>query len=125
MFSMLNINLLHLVHFILSVCILKCITLLLLLLLLLSHFSRVRLRATPWRAAYQIPPSLGFSRQEYWSGLPLHSPMYHPTYHQIYIVFCRFDKCVFCTLFLKFCHLELSKYLLLSHFSRVRLCATP
>ena len=31
----------------------------------------VRLLATPWTAAYQAPPSMGFSRQEYWSGLPL------------------------------------------------------
>ena len=45
-----------------------------LLLLLLSRFSRVRLCATPWTAAYQAPPSLGFSRQEYWSGMPLPSP---------------------------------------------------
>ena len=36
--------------------------------------SRVRLLATPWTAAYQAPPSTGFSRQEYWSGLPLPSP---------------------------------------------------
>ena len=34
-------------------------------------FSRVRFLATPWTAAYQAPPSMGFSRQEYWSGLPL------------------------------------------------------
>ena len=40
--------------------------------LLLSHFSRVRLCATPDTAAHQAPPSLGFSRQEYWSGLPLY-----------------------------------------------------
>ena len=33
--------------------------------------SRVRLLATPWTAAYQAPPSMGFSRKEYWSGLPL------------------------------------------------------
>ena len=33
--------------------------------------SRVRLLATPWTAAYQAPPSMGFSRQEYWSGVPL------------------------------------------------------
>ena len=45
------------------------------LLLLLSRFSRVRLCATPWTAAYQAPPSMGFSRQEYWSGLPLPSPV--------------------------------------------------
>ena len=44
------------------------------LLLLLSRFSRVRLLATPWTAAYQAPPSVGFSRQEYWSGVPLPSP---------------------------------------------------
>ena len=36
--------------------------------------SHVRLLATPWTAAYQAPPSMGFSRQEYWSGLPLPSP---------------------------------------------------
>ena len=48
----------------------------LLLLLLLSRFSRVRLCATPWTAAYQAPPSMGFSRQEYWSGLPFPSPKY-------------------------------------------------
>ena len=40
------------------------------LLLLLSRFSRVRLCATPKTAAHQAPPSLGFSRQEHWSGLP-------------------------------------------------------
>ena len=45
------------------------------LLLLLSHFSRVRLCATPHMAAHQAPLSLGFSRQEYWSGLPFPSPM--------------------------------------------------
>ena len=33
--------------------------------------SRVRLLATPWTTAHQAPPSMGFSRQEYWSGLPL------------------------------------------------------
>ena len=43
----------------------------LLLLLLLSRFSRARLCATPQMAAHQAPPSLGFSRQEYWSGVPL------------------------------------------------------
>ena len=44
------------------------------MLLLLSHFSRVWLLATPWTAAHQAPPSMGFSRQEYWSGVPLPSP---------------------------------------------------
>ena len=61
----------------------------------MKSLSRVRLFATPWTAAYQAPPSMGFSRQEYWSGVPLPS--------------------------LFFCLL----LLLLSHFSRVRLCATP
>ena len=46
------------------------------LLLLLSRFSRVRLCATPETAAHQAPPSLGFSRQEHWSGLPFPSPMH-------------------------------------------------
>ena len=41
---------------------------------MLSHFSRVRLCATPQTAAFQAPLSLGFSRQEYWSGVPLPSP---------------------------------------------------
>ena len=38
-----------------------------------QSLSRVRLLATPWTAAYQAPPAMGFSRQEYWSGLPLPS----------------------------------------------------
>ena len=56
---------------------------------MLSHFSCILLFAaaaakeiqcvqlfvTPWTAAYQAPPSMGFSRQEYWSGLPLPSPI--------------------------------------------------
>ena len=50
--------------------------LLLLLLLLLIRFSRVRLCATPETAAHQAAPSLGFSRQEHWSGLPFPSPMH-------------------------------------------------
>ena len=40
----------------------------------LSCFSRVRLFATPWTVAHQAPLSIGFSRQEYWSGLPFPSP---------------------------------------------------
>ena len=43
-----------------------------------KSLSRVRLLATPWTAAHQAPPSLGFSRQEYWSGVPL-----APTKHLI------------------------------------------
>ena len=44
--------------------------------MLLSHFSRVQLCATPEMAAHQGPPSLGFSRQEHWSGLPFPAPMH-------------------------------------------------
>ena len=47
-----------------------------LLLLLLSCFSHVRLCATPEMAAHQAPPSLGFSRQKHWSGLPFPSPVH-------------------------------------------------
>ena len=39
-----------------------------------KSLSRVRLLATPWTAAHQAPPSMGFSRQEYWSRVPLPSP---------------------------------------------------
>ena len=46
------------------------------LLLLLSRFSRVRLCATPQTAAHQASLSLGFSRQEHWSGLPFPSPIH-------------------------------------------------
>ena len=53
---------------------LGCGSHLLLLLLLLSRFSRVRLFATLWTVALQAPLSMGFSRQEYWSGLPCPAP---------------------------------------------------
>ena len=53
-----------------------CYQLLEMISLLLSCFSRVRLCATPWTAAYQASPSMGFSRQEHWSGLPFPSPMH-------------------------------------------------
>ena len=46
------------------------------MLLLLSRFSCVWLCVTPLTAAHQAPPSLGFSRQEHWSGLPFPSPMH-------------------------------------------------
>ena len=39
-----------------------------------KSLSRARLLATSWTAAYQAPPSMGFSRQEYWSGVPFPSP---------------------------------------------------
>ena len=51
--------------------------------------SRVRLLAIPWTAAYQAPPSMGFSRQEYWSGMPLllhDQPRQHITKQRHYFV---------------------------------------
>ena len=42
----------------------------------MKSLSHVRLLATPWTAACQAPPSMGFSKQEYWSGVPLPSPIY-------------------------------------------------
>ena len=48
--------------------------------------SRVQLLETPWTAAYQAPPSMGFVRQEYWSGVPLPSPLYLPSHHGICMV---------------------------------------
>ena len=39
-----------------------------------KSLSRARLLATPWSAAHQAPPPVGFSRQEYWTGVPLPSP---------------------------------------------------
>ena len=49
-----------------------------------KSFSRVRPSATPWTAAYRAPPSMGFSRQEYWSGVPLPSPLIP----SMYLIFC-------------------------------------
>ena len=53
----------------------------------LKSLSRVGLIATPWTAAYQAPPSMGFSRQEYWSDLPLPSPS---------VFLSLFEACWFC-----------------------------
>ena len=50
-----------------------------------KSLSRVWLLATPWTGAYQAPPSMGFSRQEYWTGLPFPFPCYW-----IILVFCPF-----------------------------------
>ena len=47
-----------------------------------KSLSHMRLAATPWTAAYQAPPSVGFSRQEYWSGVPLPSPVNETKPHQ-------------------------------------------
>ena len=50
-----------------------------------KSLSRVWLLATPWTAAYQAPPSMGFSRQEYWSGVPLPSPIFMLKHVQTFI----------------------------------------
>ena len=50
--------------------------------------SHVQLFKTPWTAAHQAPPSMGFSRQEYWSGLPLPSPQLGS--NKIFYFFLRF-----------------------------------
>ena len=50
-----------------------------------KSLSRVQLFATPWTAAYQAPPSMGFSRQEYWSGVPFPSPILIPITTEIYL----------------------------------------
>ena len=56
-----------------------------------KSFSRVWLFATPWTAAYQAPSSMGFSRQEYWSGVPLPSPkiLYRQDHNEISLHTCQ------------------------------------
>ena len=73
-----------------------------------KSLSRVRLFTTPWAAAYQAPLSMGFSRQEYWSGVPLPCPI-------LYIVVCI---CHFQTSNLSFLpHPQLSPLVIISLFS--------
>ena len=50
-----------------------------------KSLSRVRLLATSWTTAYQAPPSMGFSRQEYFSGVPLPSPFMLIPYHTVFV----------------------------------------
>ena len=49
-----------------------------------KSLSRVRLLATPWTAAYQAPPSMGFSRLQYWSRVPLPSPIMATRMHNFH-----------------------------------------
>ena len=53
-----------------------------------KSLSCLQLSATPWTVAYQAPPSMGFSRQEYWSGLPFPSPFYFWVALNHWMVFC-------------------------------------
>ena len=72
-----------------------------------KSLSHVRLLATLWTAAYQAPPSMGFSRQEYWSGVPLPSPLFLRCYFETWLVFLilfiyfwlwwRLDFCLRCS----------------------------
>ena len=48
-----------------------------------KSLSHVQLSATPWTAAHQSPPSMGISRQEYWSEVPLPSPTWHAAIHGV------------------------------------------
>ena len=75
-----------------------------------QSLSRVRLLATPWTAAYQASPSMGFSRQEYWSGVPLPSPNQYFSPLEIQIKGLRnSDSYTFCTFL--FSHpVECTKY---------------
>ena len=52
-----------------------------------KSLSRAQLFATPWTTAYQAPPSMGFSRQEYWNGMPLPSPNFTLSYAKFYYLF--------------------------------------
>ena len=71
-----------------------------------KSLSRVQLLATPWTVAHQAPPSMGFSRQEDWSGAPLPSPSHCRGYFKLLQLAVR------------------GRLLLLTHFSPVRLCAS-
>ena len=84
-----------------------------------KSLSRVRLLATPWTAAYQAPSSMGFARQEYWSGVPLPSPGL-----RLHIFKVKGWKKIFYESRNQK-RAEVPMLLLLSRSSHVRLCATP
>ena len=73
-----------------------------------KSLSHVRLLATPWTAAYQAPPSMEFSRQEYWSGVPIPSPK-----HGLLVVYSYCQDCVCVVLRIQKRHLGSSKSLLI------------
>ena len=86
-----------------------------------KSLSHVRLLATPWTAAYQAPPLMGFSRQEYWSGLPLPSPKILPRVIHFCLISLAFESCGF--IFYD-TNLGIVHACMLRCFSRVRLFAT-
>ena len=55
----------------------------------MKSLSRVRLFATPWTAAHQAPPSMGFSRQKYWSGMPF------PSLQELVLKICKLNKTIY------------------------------
>ena len=73
-----------------------------------KSLSRVRLLATPWTAAHQAPPSTEVSRQEYWSGSPVPSPIY--IYRLKIVHFCHqlLSTCV-CTIHGYLCDMKINK----------------
>ena len=79
----------------------------------MKSLSRVWLFETPWTAAYQALPPMGFSRQKYWSGLPLPSPFFSYQYIILPYLLSTYSQ-----------NGLLLLLLLLNHFSRVRLFAT-
>ena len=65
-----------------------------------KSLSRIRPSATPWTAAHQAPPSMGLSRQEYWSGVPLPSPKVKlGVYKSLHwnIIMCSQPVCIYTT----------------------------
>ena len=62
-----------------------------------KSLSCVRLFATPWTVAYQVPLSMGFSRQEYWSGVPFPSPgdLPNPVFQTLYRLSRQGTKAIF------------------------------
>ena len=79
-----------------------------------KSLSRVQLFVTPWTAAYQAPPSMGFSRQEYWSGLPL--PSLILLWHLLYAK--HWAKCIYH-------HMYSAPYLILIITLEIGLLLTP
>ena len=82
-----------------------------------KSLSRVRLLSTPRTAAYQASPSMGFSRQEYWSGVPLPSPKFSSSFSIIFVMHSSVDLFF---IFLSFCTLSLFFQRFMLRFHRLR-----
>ena len=77
-----------------------------------KSFSRVRLFATTWTAAHQAPPSMGFSRQEYWSGVPLPSSESYTTQQLVLFTFYHLLQTESCSVLKIFADLKPFKIML-------------